>query len=128
MITVTSKDALKAEVVEPGVKSGECVGYKPDVAKDGSALHKFEIEVDFKGLRYPLQDYMISEKAVSMGKNFFIACGFPADQWEKLVKGEATAMQIDPNSCVGKKFRVNVINDLYNGRVTSKAGDFLPPA
>jgi len=126
MITVTAKDALRAEIVEPGVKPGECTGYKPVVDKNGAALHKFEVEVDWKGIKYPLQDFMVSEKAVSMGKNFFIACGFPADQWEKLVKGEATSVQIDPNSCVGKKFRVVVTNDNYNGRITSKCGDFLP--
>jgi hypothetical protein len=128
MITVTQKDALKAEVVEPGIKNGECVGYKPDVDSKGAALHKFEIEVDYKGQRYPLQDYFVSEKAISMGKNFFIACGFPTDQWDKLVKGEAPSIAIDPNSCVGKKFRVNVINSEYNGRIQSKPGDFLPPA
>jgi len=126
MITVTSKDALRAEVVEPGWKMGEVMHYTPDTANDGSMLHKWGIEVEHNGLKYPLQDYMVSEKAVSMGKAFFIACGFPAAEWEKLVKGEATSAQINPNDCVGKKVKVMVINDKFNNRVTNKAGDFLP--
>jgi hypothetical protein len=127
MITVTSKDALRAEVIEPGWKPGEVMGYTPDTAGDGSMLHKWQIEVEFKGLKYPLQDYMVSEKAVSMGKAFFIACGFPEAEWEKLVRGEATSSQIDPNDCVGKKLQVMVINDKFNNRITNKAGDFLKP-
>lgn len=125
MITVTAKDALKAETVEPGWKPGVVTSYTPDTAGDGSALHKWGIEVDYKGQKYPLQDYMVSEKAVSMGKNFFIACGFPPEEWDKLVKGETTSTQIDPNSCVGKRVMVMVVNDKFNNRLTNKAGDFL---
>lgn len=128
MITVTSKDALRSEQVEPGWKNGQCINYIPGTAGDGSMLHKFGIEVEYKGMMYPLQDYMISEKAVSMGKAFFIACGFPPAVWDKLVKGEETAQQIDPNSCVGKKFKVMVVNESYNNRINNKAGDFLPLA
>ncbi len=126
MITVTAKDAIRSEQVEPGWKLGEVTNYKPDTSADGAALHKWEVEVEYNGLKYPLQDYMISEKAVSMGKAFFIACGFPQSEWEKLVRGEATSAQINPLDCVGKKLKVMVVNEKFNNRILNKAGDFLP--
>lgn len=125
MIKVTARDALKAEVVQPGTYLGECVAYEQATAKDASLLHKFEIEVEAKGVKIPLKTYQISEKAVSMGKSFFIACGFPPEEWDKLVRGESTAVDIDPNDCVGKKFRVQVINTTFNNRISSEAGDFF---
>jgi hypothetical protein len=128
MITITRRDALKAETVQPGTYLGECVSYTQATAsKDSSLLHKFEIEVDTKGMKIPLKDYQISEKAISMGKAFFIACGFPPEKWEALVAGELPDINLDPNDCVGKKFKVVVINTTYNNRVQSEAADFYPP-
>src|SRR5258706_13375522 len=108
MITVTAKDALRTAQLSPGWKIGKVTGHEETTAKDGSALHKFPIEVVEEGFPspVPLQDYMISEKAVSMGKAFFIACGFPEKEWEKLMNGESTSVQIDPKSCVGKELKV----------------------
>lgn len=120
------KDALRSETLQPGSYAGKCVSYEPATAKgDGSAVHKFGIEVAHNGIDFPLQDFVISEKAVSMGKAFFIACGFPREEWDKLVKGQATSAQIDPNECVGKAFKVQVINDKYENRILNKAGDFF---
>lgn len=129
MITISRRDALKAEVVQPGTYEGECVSYSQATAsKDSSLLHKFEIEVENKGMKIPLKDYQISEKAISMGKAFFIACGFPPEKWEALVSGAEENITLDPNDCVGKKFRVVVINSTWNNRVQSEAADFYPPA
>lgn len=126
MIKITSRDALRAEVIPPGIYLGECVSYtQAAAAKDASLLHKWEIEVDVKGIKIPLKDYQVSEKAISMGKAFFIACGFPPDAWEKLVRGEEASFELNPNDCVGKKFRVQVINTSFNNRIQSEAGDFF---
>lgn len=127
MIKVTAKDALRAEQITPGWKMGVCVNHFESTAKsDGSKIDNFEIEVEEKGLAVPLQNFIISEKAVSMGKAFFIACGFPQEEWDKLVKGEAASADIDPRNCVGKKFKVMVANEKYENRVLNKAADFLP--
>lgn len=127
MITVTSKDALRAKQLTPGWRPGTITEYTPKVAgTDGSALHVFGIEVEDSGLVCPLKDYQISEKAVSMGKNFFIACGFPKEEWEKLEKGETASKQINPLDCVNKKVKVFVSNTTFNGRINNEATDFLP--
>lgn len=129
MIKVTAKDALRSEQITPGWKLGTCVNYFEATAKgDGSKVYTFEVEVEEKGLMVPLQNYIISEKAVSMGKAFFLACGFPQSEWDKLVKGEAASAEIDPVNCVGKKFKVMVANEKYENRILNKAADFLPPA
>jgi hypothetical protein len=128
MITVTAKDALRSEQLSPGWKPGRCTNYYTKAAKtDGSTLHMFEIEVD-AGLpvAVPLKDYMISEKATSMGKNFFLACGFPKEEWDKLVQGKNASQTINPSDCVGKSFQVFVKNSEYEGRISNEAGDFLP--
>ena len=127
MITVTSKDALRAKQINPGWKEGKAVSYTPKVAgTDGSALHVFEIEVEDSGLTVPLKPYQISEKAVSMGKAFFIANGFPKEEWEKVERGEATSHQINPQDCIGKKLRVFVSNKMFDGKIQNEATDFLP--
>ena len=127
MITVTQKDALRAKTLTPGWREGEVVSYTPKTAgSDGSALHVWGVEVKDGSLSVPLKDYQVSEKAVSMGKAFFISCGFPKDEWEKLEKGEETSVSIDPQSCVGRKIKVHVINTQFNNRVQNEAGDFLP--
>jgi hypothetical protein len=127
MIKVTAKDALRAEQLTPGWREGTCINHFEKAAgTDGSKLDIFEIEVIDNGLAFPLKNYQISEKAVSMGKAFFIACGLPPAEWEKLVKGEAASVEIDPRNCVGKKFKVYVKNTTYEGRINNEAGDFLP--
>jgi len=127
MIKVTAKDALRAEQLTPGWRVGICTGHTPKVAgTDGSKLDVFGIEVEENGRMFPLKDYQISEKAVSMGKAFFIACGLPKEEWDKLVKGEETSVEIDERNCVGKKFKVYVKNTTYEGRINNEAGDFLP--
>lgn len=127
MITVTAKDALRAKQLTPGWKPGKVVSYTPKVAgTDGSALYAFGIEVNDNGLMVPLKDYQLSEKALSMGKNFFIACGFPKSEWEKLEKGEETASQIDEHSLVGKDVDVFVSNTIFQGKISNEATDFMP--
>lgn len=127
MIKVTSKDARRAEQLTPGWREGVCTNfYEKSASTDGSKLYIFPVEVVENGLVFPLKDYQVSEKAVSMGKAFFIACGFPPDKWEELIKGEDTSVDIDPRNCVNKKFKVYVKNSTYEGRVQNEAGDFLP--
>lgn len=127
MITVTAKDALRAKQILPGWKQGAVVSYTPKVAgTDGSALHVFGIEVEDAGLIVPLKDFQLSEKAISMGKNFLIACGFPKNEWDKLERGEETSAQIDERSLVGKKLKVFVSNTTFGGRINNEATDFLP--
>lgn len=127
MITVTAKDALRAKQLVPGWRPGKVVSYTPKVAgTDGSALYVFGIEVKDGGLDVPLKDFQLSEKAISMGKNFFIACGFPKEEWEKLERGEETAQQIDEHSLVGKELQVFVSNTTFQGKVNNEATDFLP--
>lgn len=127
MITVTAKDALRAKQLVPGWREGLVVSYTPKVAgTDGSALHVFGIEVNDASLMVPLKDYQLSEKAISMGKNFLIACGFPKSEWEKLERGEEGSTQIDPNSCVNKKLKVFVSNSTYQGKISNEATDFMP--
>ena len=129
-ITVTAKDALKTVQLTPGWKRGKCSGHEATTARDGSGLHKYAIEVDASEEGFPnpvpLQDYMISEKATGMAKAFFIACGFPETEWEKLQKGEKANVQIDEKSPVGKEFQVMVSNEKYENRINNKAADFLP--
>lgn len=127
MITVTSKDALRSEQLEPGWRVGKCTKHNEQTSnKDGSTYHEFEIEVDHKGQRAPLKNYIVSEKAVSMGKGFFIACGFPEEKWEALVEGKEKSVTIDPKSCVDREFRVMVSNKEYEGRIQNVPTDFLP--
>lgn len=127
MIKVTAKDALRSEQITPGWKKGKCINHFESAAKtDGSKIDNFEIEVMEGGLFVPLQNYILSEKAVSMGKAFFLACGFPRTEWDKLVKGEATSFDIDPRNLVGKEFQVMVSNEKYENRILNKATDFLP--
>lgn len=129
MITVTAKDALRAKQITPGWREGIVTAYTPKVAgTDGSALYVFGIEVNDSGLMVPLKDFQLSEKAISMGKNFLIACGFPKEEWDKLERGEATSQQIDPTAVVGKKLKVFVSNTTYQGRISNEATDFLPLA
>jgi hypothetical protein len=128
MITVTAKDALRAKQLVPGWRPGKVVSYTPKVAgTDGSALYVFGIEVKEDGRDFPLKDFQLSEKAISMGKNFFLACGFPKTEWEKLEKGEEGSTQIDPNALVGKELQVFVANTTFQGKVNNEATDFLAP-
>lgn len=127
MITVTPQDALRSIQLTPGRKRGKVTGYERGTAKDGSVLHKYAIEVQEEGFpQYvPVQDYMISEKAISMGKSFFVACGMPEDIWDKLAKGEVTSnFNFDERECVGKELYITVINEPYMGRLLNKASDF----
>jgi hypothetical protein len=127
MITVTAKDALRAKQITPGWREGVVTSYTPKVAgTDGSALFVFGIEVNDAGLMVPLKDYQLSEKAISMGKNFLIACGFPKGEWEKLERGEEGSQQIDPSALVNKKIKVFVSNTSYQGRINNEATDFMP--
>ena len=130
MITVTAKDALRTAQLTPGWKHGKCVSHEPATAGDGSIYHKFGIEVNASDEGFPnpvpLKEYNVSEKAVSMGKAFFIACGFPESEWDNLMKGKSTSAVIDEKSCIGKEFQVMVINTKYQNRVSNEAGDFLP--
>ena|SRR3972149_8788581 len=126
MIKVTQKDALRAEQLTPGWREGTCINhFEKAAATDGSKLDIFEIEVIENGVSFPLKNYQISEKAVSMGKAFFLACGVPQSEWDKLIKGESTGFDLDPRSFVGKKFKVYVKNTTYEGRINNEAGDFL---
>ncbi len=126
MITINQKDALRAKVLPPGWQVCIVERYEQRQAgTDGSTLHCYEIIVDegqFKGV--PLNDLVISEKAVGMGKNFFLACGMPRELWDKAEKGEA--VQFDERAPEGKRIKVMVKPEAYQNRMLNKATDFLP--
>lgn len=127
MITITQKDALKAKVLPPGWLICRVTNYymKPS-EKDGSAVHYYELTVA-KGefVKVPLQDFMISEKAVGMGKNFFIACGQPKEQWDRAEKGEAIGF--DETLPMGKYVKAMCTPEKFGNRTLNKATDFMKP-
>lgn len=125
MITIKPKDALRAKVLPPGWQICLVENYQMKTAStDGSTLHAYELVVDegqFKGV--PLNEYVISEKAIGMGKPFFIACGMPEDLWVKAEKGES--VQFDEQLPVGKRIRVMVKPEIFGNRTLNKAADFM---
>lgn len=124
MITITPKDALKAKVLPPGWQIGRVDNHYTKPAKeDGSTVHYYEITIvagQFKDV--PLQELTLSEKAIGMGKNFFIACGQPAEHWERAEKGEA--ISFDEKLPVGKVIKVMVTPEKFGNRILNKATDF----
>lgn len=127
MITITSKDALRSKQLTPGWREGACISYMPKTAAtDGSVNHIWELEVQDGGLTVPIKSYLVSEKAISMGKNFFIACGFPQEAWNELETGKVSSSPLDPIDCVNKKFKIFVSNKTFDGKIQNEATDFLP--
>lgn len=126
MITITPKDALKAKQLPPGWQICDVENhYTKPAASDGSTVHYYELTVvegEFKGV--PLQELTISEKAIGMGKNFFIACGQPKEHWERAEKGES--INFDETAPVGKRIKVMVKPEPFGNRMLNKAVDFLP--
>ena len=125
MINVTQRDALKAKILPPGWQYCKVDNHyiKPS-KEDGSNVHYYELTVvEGQHKETPLQDFMISEKAVGMGKNFFIACGQPKDAWEAAERGEA--FSFDEKIPVGKIVRTMVTPEKFGNRTLNKATDFL---
>jgi hypothetical protein len=125
MINVTKRDALKAKSLPPGWQYVlvENHSIKPSNT-DGSNVHYYELVIiDGQHKDTPLQDYMISEKAVGMGKNFFIGCGQPKEQWEAAEKGEA--FSFDEKLPVGKVVKAMVTPEKFGNRTLNKATDFM---
>jgi hypothetical protein len=125
VITITPKDALKAKTMQAGWQVCEVENHYTKPAQgDGSTVHYYEITVvDGPYAGVPLNELTISEKAIGMGKNFFIACGMPNDLW---LKAEKEAVQFDEKLPVGKKIRVMVKPVEFGGRMLNKASDFMP--
>lgn len=125
MITITPKDALRAEQLPPGWQICDVTNhYTKPANTDGSTVHYYEMEVvdgQYKGV--PLQELTISEKAVGMGKNFFIACGMPTELWDRAKKGES--VNFDEKEPVGKRIKVMVKPEPFGGRIINKPSDFL---
>lgn len=126
MITITPRDAKRTENVKPGWQICECVNHftKP-ASTDGSTVHNYEIDIvegEFAGT--PLKNLTISEKALSMGKNFFLACGLPKEEWDRALKGES--ISFDEKNPVGKRFKAMVSNTKFENRIQNEATDFLP--
>lgn len=125
MLTVTPKDALRSESLPPGWQI--CIvenHYVKPAGTDGSANHHYELVVtegQWKGV--PLQELIVNEKAVSMNKQFFIACGAPENIWLEAKKGNAQG--IDEKAPVGKIIKVMVKPEAYQGRMLNKPIDFL---
>lgn len=126
MITITPKDALRAKVLQPGWQICDVENhYTKPAAGDGSTVHYYELTVaegQFKGV--PLNELTISEKALGMGKNFFLACGMPITLWQKAENGES--VQFDEKLPVGKRLKVMVKPEAFQNRMLNKATDFLP--
>lgn len=126
MITITPKDALKAKVLPPGWQICEVENHYTKPAQgDGSTVHYYEltiVEGQFKGV--PLNELTLSEKAIGMGKSFFLACGMPLALWEQAERGES--VQFDEKLPVGKRVKVMVKPENFGNRTLNKASDFLP--
>lgn len=126
MITITPKDALRSTNMSPGWQY--CLVenmYTKPAASDGSTNYYYELTVidgQFKGV--PLAALVVNEKAVSMHKNFFVACGAPADLWEAAKKGEA--QQFDERNPIGKVIKVMVKPEPFDNRLLNKSVDYLP--
>lgn len=125
MITITPRDAKRTEMVQPGWHICECVNYFPKPAStDGSTVHNYEIDIvegQFAGT--PLKNLTISEKALAMGKNFFLATGMPQAEWDRALKGES--ISFDEKNPVGKRFKAMVSNTKFENRMQNEATDFL---
>jgi hypothetical protein len=125
MIRVTKKDALKAKVLPAGWQVCEVVRHYTKPAKEsGATVHYYELEViegQYKDV--PLNEYTISENAIGIGKNFFVACGMDKNEWEKAEKGEE--FEFDEEFPVGKKLRVHVKPEVFGNRTLNKAADFM---
>lgn len=126
MITITPKDALRSELLTPGWYICEVTNHytKPSDG-DGSTNHFYEIEVaeGVAGIKGVPMQLVVSEKAISMHKNFFIACGAPASLWDKAKAGESQSF--DEKNPVGKRIKVSVKQEAYLGRMLNKPADFL---
>jgi hypothetical protein len=126
MITITPKDALRAKVLPPGWQF--CLvenHYTKPATSDGSTVHYYELTVvggQFKDV--PLAELTLSEKAIGMGKNFFIAAGMPLELWDKAEKGES--INFDEKLPVGKYVKTMVKPEPFGNRVLNKAVDFMP--
>lgn len=125
MITITPKDALKAKVLPPGWQIVKVENhYTKPAQADGSTVHYYEMTIiagQFNGV--PLQEFTLSEKAIGMGKNFFIACGQPAEQWDRAEKGES--ITFDEKLPVGAIVKTMVTPEKFGNRTLNKATDFL---
>lgn len=125
MITITPKDALRSESLPPGWQFCRVPNmYTKPAAGDGSTNYYYEIEVidgQFKGV--PLQELVVNEKAVSMHKNFFVACGAPQELWDKAKKGES--QQFDERKPIGTVLKVMVTPSKFENRLLNKPTDFL---
>lgn len=125
MITITPRDALRSETMEPGWQFCKIPNmYTKAAQSDGSTNYYYEIEViDGKYKGVPLQDLVVNEKAVSMHKNFFIAAGAPPQLWEDAKKGEAQSF--DERNPIGKVIKVMVTPTKFENRILNKPSDFL---
>ena len=126
MITITTKDARKVEVIDPTWYKTVVKNHYTKPAADASTNHNFELEIiEGKFAGYSPQDYLINEKAVSFGKDFFIACGYPKGEWDKLVAGEQTSVQLDEKDCIGKTIMTFISNEKFGNRLLNKATNFM---
>jgi hypothetical protein len=125
MIKITQRDALKAKTLEAGWYICKVDNHYTKPAQgDGSTVHYYEISViDGKYKGVPLNELTISEKAIGMGKNFFVATGMPLELWEQAEKGED--VNFNEKAPVGKIVKVMVKPELFGNRTLNKATDFL---
>ncbi len=128
LITITPRDALKAKVIPPGWYFCNVENhYTKNAATDGSMVHYYELVICFGPHKdTPIQELTISEKAIGMGKNFFIAAGQPKEQWEEAEKG--SSISFDETLPVGKVVKAQVGPEKFGNRILNKAQDFLKPS
>lgn len=129
MININRKDVLRSTIVPPDWYTVKVKGVtKKPATSDGSTNYFFSIEIaEGENAEIPTKDFLVNEKGVfSSGLNFFVACGFPRTELEKLRKGEATTVQLDENACVGKVIKAFVANTKWENRVSNECTDFLP--
>jgi len=104
-------------LAEEGVQNVRVEKVYEKVSKNGKEMVVFEL------------------KAMNGGRIFHNCMNYEGCRWMlkktihaiTKVNPEKGAMSFDPDEFVGKEMRVNVFHDDFNGRVSAKIKDVLPP-
>jgi len=118
VLSATKTDLLRSKLVEPGIYPAviKSVQQKPGVKDPSTVNTVFTFHIVGGAYDGVPIDFLIPEKAPGFGQELItILQGKP---WE----GEP----VDVDNAVGKKMRIHVINDVYNGRKNNKIDGFLP--
>jgi hypothetical protein len=118
--SASKEDILRSKSITPGVYTGVVKSVTQKAAKtDGSTNTVFTFVIQgspngiFDGV--PV-DALFSEKAP----------GFAAELISILQGKKWEGEPVDLDNAVGKKVKIHVVNDVYNGRKTNKIDGYMP--